>query len=184
MAELVYSVNASLDGYMEDAAGSIDWTEPSEELHRFINARLRGIGTFLLGRRMYETLRVWESGMDGTEQPDYIREFAGIWKDADKVVYSRTLSEPSTARTRIEGEFSADTVRELKAGAGRDLLVGGPELAAVAIGAGLVDSYELYVVPVVLGAGKRALPDVRIDLALAEKHRFESGTVYLRYRVR
>ena len=184
MAKLIYPAIASVDGYVADEAGKFDWAEPDEEVHTFLNDLERPIGTHLYGRRLYEVLVAWEA-MDGPDQPPHILDFAKIWQAADKIVYSRTLETVSSAKTRIEREFDSEAVRELKATAERDLLVGGPELAAEAIRAGLVDEYQLFLAPVVVGGGKRALPDgVRVDLELLDERRFASGFVYLRYGVR
>jgi dihydrofolate reductase len=184
MARLVYFAIASLDGYVADADGKFDWAEPDEEVHSFANDLARPIGTYLYGRRLYEVMLAWEAlALEG--QPAFIQDFATIWRAADKIVYSRTLQEPASARTRIERAFEPDAVRRLKAEAERDLGVGGPELAAEAIRAGLVDEYSLLVAPVVVGAGKRWLPDdVRIDLDLVDERRFGNGTVHLRYGTR
>ncbi len=184
MARLIYSAIASLDGYTADASGSFDWAAPSAEMHAFVNDLEREAGTYLYGRRMYETMAVWET-MDVSGEPEPMRDYAEIWRAADKVVYSRTLAEPSTARTRIERDFDPETVREMKASAGRDLAIGGPGLAAHALRAGIVDECQLFLVPVVVGGGTRALPDgLRLDLELLDERRFESGAVYLRYRSR
>ena len=156
MARLIYSTIASLDGYIADAAGKFDWAAPDEEVHTFVNDLSRSVGTYLLGRRMYEVLAYWDDPPALDEQPSFVQEFAEIWQAADKVVYSRTLETARTARTRIERDFDADAVRQLKAQSDHDLAVGGPELAALAIKAGLVDDYQLFVVPVVVGAGTRA----------------------------
>ena len=185
MAPLVYAAITSLDGYTEDASGSFDWAAPDEEVHAFVNDQERSIGTYLYGRRMYETMRAWEHPEAFADESAAAREYAAIWQAADKVVYSRTLQQPSTARTRLEPEFDPDAVRKLKAGADRPISVGGPELAAAALRAGLVDEVALFVTPVVVGGGKPALPrDLRLGLDLAEVHRFTHGAVYLRYRVR
>jgi dihydrofolate reductase len=186
VARLIYNAIASLDGFSEDAEGKFDWAAPDDEVHAFVNELQRPIGTYLLGRRMYETLVFWESPPDLANQPAVVRDFAEIWKGADKIVYSRTLSMASSARTRIEQDFDVQSVRRLKATASRDLTVGGPELAGQAIAAGLVDELELFLVPVLVGGGKRALPDngVRLDLELVEERRFGNGTAYLRYRLR
>jgi dihydrofolate reductase len=184
MAKLIYSAIASLDGYVEDARGKFDWAAPDEEVHTFVNDLERSAGTYLYGRRMYETMRFWESLSDPTVQPSFAQDYATIWQAADKIVYSRTLQTASTARTRIEREFDAEAVRQLKTTSARDLTVGGAELAAQAIEAGLVDEYGLFVVPVIVGGGKRWLPEsgVRVDLELEDERRFRNGTVYLRYR--
>ena len=183
MANLIYSVIASLDGYIEDEDGRFDWAEPDEEVHAFVNDLARPVGTHLIGRRMYETMVYWESPPALASQPRFVQDFAAIWQSADKIVYSRTLQSVDGARTRIERHFDPEAVRRLKATAGRDLTVGGPELAAQAIETGLVDEYQLVLVPVVVGGGKRALPDhVRVNLELLDERRFGNGTVYLRYR--
>jgi dihydrofolate reductase len=184
VAKLIYSAIASLDGYIEDASGQFGWAAPDDEVHAFVNDLERPVGTFLFGRRMYETMVYWENPPDLAHEPQPVQDFAQIWQAADKVVYSKTLSSPSSARTRIERDFDVEAVRQLKEAASRDLAVGGPELAARAIAAGLVDEFQLFLVPVVVGGGKRALPDgVRLDLELLDERRFGNGTVYLRYRL-
>ena len=184
MAKLIYSAIASLDGYIEDASGQFGWAAPDDEVHAFVNELERPVGTYLYGRRMYDTMVYWESPPDLARQSKAVQDFAQIWQAADKVVYSRTLSSPSSARTSIERELDVDAVRRLKETASRDLTVGGPELAAQAIAAGLVDEFQLFLVPVVVGGGKRALPEgVRLSLELLDERRFGNGTVYLRYRV-
>jgi dihydrofolate reductase len=185
MAKLTYTALMSLDGYVADEDGKFDWAKPDEEVHTFVNELERSVGTHLYGRRMYEVLVAWETMHERPGQPPYILDFAEIWQAADKIVYSRTLETASSARTRIERDFDPDAVRALKATAEADLLIGGPELAAVAIRAGLVDEYHLFLAPVVVGGGKRALPDdLRVDLELLDTGRFSSGFVYLRYRTR
>jgi dihydrofolate reductase len=185
VANLIYSTITSLDGFVEDRSGRFDWAHPDEELHAFVNDLERRVGTYLYGRRMYETMAFWESPSSLADQPRYIQEFADVWQAADKVVYSRTLATVTTSRTRIEREFDAEAVRRLKATEPRDLTVGGPELAAHAIEAGLVDEYHLFLVPLVVGGGKRFLPDgVLVSLELLDEHRFRGGVVYLRYRAR
>ena len=185
MASLIYSAIASLDGYIADEDGKFDWAEPDEEVHSFINDLERPVGTLLLGRRMYEVLAYWDDPPAVDEQPSFVQEFAEIWQAADKVVYSRTLETARTGRTRIEHDFDPEAVGRLKSQSDRDLAIGGPALAAQAIRAGLVDEYHMFVVPVVVGAGKQALPrDVRIELELLDKRRFRNGTVFLRYRTR
>jgi dihydrofolate reductase len=182
MAKLIYPAIASLDGYVADENGNFDWAEPDEEVHTFLNDLERTVGTHLYGRRLYEVLVAWETVDARSDQPAYILDFAKIWQAAEKIVYTRTLETVSSARTRIEREFDPEAVRELKRTAERDLLVGGPELAAQAIRAGLVDEYHLFLAPVVVGGGKRSLPDgVRVDLELLDERRFWSGFVYLRY---
>jgi dihydrofolate reductase len=186
VAKLSYYAISSLDGYIEDADGKFDWAEPDEEVHAFVNDLVRPVGTYLLGRRMYETMVFWESPPDLVEQPPFVQDFAEIWQRADKIVYSKTLQMLSSARTRIERHFDPDVVRQLKATAGPDITVGGPELAAQAIGAGLVDAYHIFLVPVLVGGGKHSLPDdnVRASLELLGERRFRNGTVYLHYRTR
>jgi dihydrofolate reductase len=185
MASLIYSTTASLDGYIADELGKFDWAEPDEEVHTFINDLGRPVGTYLLGRRMYEVLAYWDDPPALDEQPSFVQEFAQIWRAADKVVYSRTLETARTARTRIERDFDAEAIRQLKAQSDHDVTVGGPDLAAQAIRAGLVDDYQLFVVPVVVGGGKQALPrDCRIELELVDERRFRNGTVFLHYRTR
>ena len=183
MAKLIYSVIASLDGYVADEDGSFDWAAPDEEVHRFVNDLERPVGTYLMGRRMYEVMRYWETADTVPDQPAHMVDFARVWQDADKVVYSRTLEEPSTARTRVERDFDPDAVRRLKAAADRDLTVGGPALAAQALAAGLVDEGHVFLAPILVGGGTRAFPDkLRVPLELLEERRFGNGTVHLRYR--
>jgi dihydrofolate reductase len=182
MADLIYAALASLDGYIEDEGGKFDWAKPDEEVHSFVNQLERGVGTYLYGRRLYETLAIWET-VPLDDQPEYIRDYAELWRNSDKIVYSRTLDAPSTPRTRIERDFDADAVRRLKGEAERDLAVGGAELAAQALRAGLVDELHLLLAPVLVGGGKRALPDdVRLPLDLVGERRFGSGFVHLHYR--
>jgi dihydrofolate reductase len=185
MAPLIYSLACSLDGYIEDPSGSFDWSEPDEDVHSFINERLRGVGTYLFGRRMYETMRVWDDPAAFAGDSAAMWAFAEIWQASDKVVYSRTLPVVSTGRTRLEREFEPDVVRRLKEEADRAIEVGGPGLADAAFRAGLVDEVYLYVAPVVVGGGKPVLPSgVRLDLDLREVERFGNGTVFLGYSVR
>jgi dihydrofolate reductase len=184
MANLIYSAIASLDGYVADEDGRFDWAEPDEEMHAFINDLERPVGTYLYGRRMYEVMVAWET-MNVPNQPPFIRDFAEIWQAADKVVYSKTLETVSSTRTRIDRNFDAETVRQLKAAAERDVTVGGPDLAGQALKAGLVDELHLFVAPIVVGGGKRSLPDgVRLGLELLDERRFGNGMVHLRYRTR
>ena len=182
IARLIYSTIASLDGYVADADGNFDWAAPDEEVHAFVNELERPVGTYLYGRRMYETMKVWET-MDA--EPDLgpaMRDFTAIWRAAEKVVYSRTLEAVSSARTRIEREFDPEAVRRLKAAAARDITVGGPELAGRALAAGLVDELQVFLAPVVVGGGNPRLPaDLRLDLELLEERRFANGTAFLRY---
>ena len=183
MAKLIYSAIASLDGYIEDESGSFDWAAPDDEVHAFVNDLEREVGTYLLGRRMYETMVYWETGPPEDEASAVARDFAAIWRAADKVVYSKSLESASTARTRVEREFDPEAVRQLKASAQRDISVGGPALAAQALRSGLVDEVHLFVAPIAVGGGKPALPDgVRLELELLDERRFANGTVFLRYR--
>lgn len=182
MAKLHYTAITSLDGYVADADGRFDWSEPDEEVHAFVNDLERPIGTYLLGRRMYDVLVAWET-MDTADEPPAMEDYAGIWRTADKIVYSRSLDVVTSAKTRLERSFDPDEIREMKTSAERDLSVGGPDLAAQAFRAGLVDEIQLFLAPVVVGGGTRALPgEVRLDLELLEERRFGNGTVYVRYR--
>jgi dihydrofolate reductase len=185
VAKLIYSVIASLDGCVEDKRGNFDWGEPDEEVLAFVNELERPIGTSLYGRRMYETLVYWETNGDGADQSLASREFALLWRTAEKIVYSRTLPTASSTRTRIERDFDPTAIRRLKESSTRDLSVGGAELAGVAMAAGLVDEIHLLLCPVVVGGGKRALPDdVLVELDLLDEQRFGSGVVHLHYGVR
>lgn len=182
MAKLIYTSIASLDGYVEDAAGNFDWAAPDEEVHAFVNDLEREVGTHLYGRRMYEMMVYWETDDD---QAAVARDYAEIWRAAEKVVYSRTLQAVSSKRTRIEHEFDRDAIERMKQTSGSDISIGGAELAGQAIAAGLVDELQLLLVPVLVGGGKRALPnDVRVQLEMLEERRFDSGVMYLRYDVR
>jgi dihydrofolate reductase len=185
MAKLIYSAIASADGYVEDAAGRFDWAAPDDEVLRFVNDLERPVGTYLYGRRMYETMRYWQTADTVPGQSASALEFAGIWQTAEKIVFSTTLASASSARTRIERTFDPTVVRRLKSAAEHDMTVGGADLAGQAIKAGLVDELQLILVPVVVGGGKRALPDgVRSDLELLDTRRFAGGAVYLRYRAK
>jgi dihydrofolate reductase len=180
MVKLIYTAIMSLDGYVADEKGNFDWAEPDEEVHTLVNDLERPIGTYLYGRRLYEVMVAWETITD--EQP-FIKDYAEIWRAADKIVFSKTLETVSSERTRIERTFDPDAVRKMKEAADRDISVGGPTLAAHAIQAGLVDEIHLFLAPVVVGGGARALPDgVRLPLELLDERRFGNGTVYLRYR--
>jgi dihydrofolate reductase len=182
MAKLIFSAAASLDGYVADRDGKWDWSRPDEEVHSFINDLQRPLRTHLYGRRMYEVLSAWED-LDLSDEPGYIAEFAEIWRNMDKIVFSRTLPDVSTSRTRLERSFDPEAVRELKASAETDLVVGGPELAGQAMQAGLVDEIHLFLAPAVVGGGKRVLSEgLRLDLELLEQRRFRNGTVHLHYR--
>ncbi|ADD39949.1 dihydrofolate reductase family protein [Stackebrandtia nassauensis] len=183
MARLVYSAIMSLDGYIADENGEFGWAMPSDEVHGFINDRMRSIGTHLYGRVLYETMTGWETDPSLAEQP-LGRDFAEQWQAADKIVYSTTLDKPVTAKTRIEREFDPVVVQGLKDTAEADLLIGGPVLAAHAFAAGLVDVCELYVVPVIVGGGHLGLPEgLFLNLELLEERRFANGFVLLRYKV-
>jgi dihydrofolate reductase len=182
VAKLIYSAITSLDGYVADEDGNFDWAEPDEEMHTFVNELERRVGTYLYGRRMYEVMGAWET-MDLSEQPPFIRDYAEIWRAADKIVYSRTLETVSSARTRLEGDFDPESIRRMKGLEGPDISVGGPDLAAQAIEAGLVDQCHLFLTPIVVGGGKRSLPNnIRLKLELLDERRFGNGVVHLHYR--
>jgi len=184
MAKLIYVANVSLDGYIEDAHGSFDWTAPSDEVFTFITDLVRPVGTYLYGRRMYETMVVWETQPELAAQSDLMADFANLWQAADKVVYSTTLQVVPTANTRLERRFDPDSVREIKESAASDLTIGGAALTAHAFNAGLVDECQLFIYPVLVGEGKPAFPtDARIRLDLLEERRFGNGVVNLRYRI-
>ncbi|MDQ3875017.1 MAG: dihydrofolate reductase family protein [Actinomycetota bacterium] len=184
MAKLIYSAIESLDGYIEDEDGKFDWAEPDEDVHAFINDLERPVGTYLYGRRLYDVMTAWET-LALADQSPFMRDFAEMWRAAEKIVYSQTLQAVSTARTRIERDFKPEAVRQMKAAARHDIAVGGPALAAQAFEAGLVDELHLFVAPIVVGGGKHSLPDqVRFELELLDERRFGSGMVHLRYRTR
>jgi dihydrofolate reductase len=184
MANLIYSTLASLDGYVADEAGKFDWAEPDEEVHSVFNDLERPVGTYLYGRRMYEVMVAWEA-MDLRDQPPFIRDYAEIWRAADKIVYSKTLETASSARTRIERDFDPEAIGQMKAATERDISVGGPDLAGQAIRAGLVDELHQFLAPIVVGGGKPSLPDdVRVELELLDERRFGNGVVWLHYRAR
>jgi dihydrofolate reductase len=183
VAKLIYSAITSLDGYVEDEDGNFDWSAPGEEVHSFVNDLERPVGTYLYGRRMYEVMVVWETPQTFADPSPAMQDYAEIWQAADKIVYSKTLDTASSARTRIARDFDPEAVRQMKAAAGRDISVGGPELAAQAFRAGLVDECHLFLTPIVVGGGKRALPDnVRLELELLDERRFGNGVVHLHYR--
>jgi len=185
MARLIYSAIASLDGYVADENGDFDWAAPDEEVHAFVNDLERPIGTSLYGRRMYDVMAAWETMDTGTDQPSVIRDYAGIWRAADKIVYSRTLERVRSARTRIARDFDPEAIRQMKANAERDMSVGGPDLAAQALKAGLVDEIHLFLMPIIVGGGTQALPDhVRLKLDLLDERRFGGGVLHLHYRTR
>jgi dihydrofolate reductase len=184
MSKLIYIANVSLDGYTEDSHGNFDWTTPTDEYFAFITDLVRSSGTYLYGRRMYETMAVWETDPSVAAQSELMSDFANVWQAANKVVYSTTLPEVSTSRTQLERNFDPDAIRAMKASAAKDLTVGGPNLAAHAFKAGLVDECHLFIGPVFLGAGKSSLPqDMRADLELLDERRFRNGVVYVRYGI-
>jgi dihydrofolate reductase len=179
-AKLIYSAITSLDGYVADEDGKFDWAQPDEQVHSFVNDLERSVGTYLYGRRMYEVMVAWETI---TDQSPVIQDYAEIWRAADKIVYSKSLEAVSSARTRLERDFDPEAVRQLKAQAGHDISVGGPDLAAQAIEAGLVEAFHLFLSPIVVGGGKQSLPDnVRLQLELLDERRFGNGVVHLHYR--
>lgn len=185
MAKLIYASNMSLDGCTEDAEGGINWAPPDDDVFASITEVMRSAGTYLYGRRMYETMAVWETDPTLATRSDLTAAYANVWQAADKVVYSSTLAAPVTANTRLDRHFDPRAVADMKAAADRDLLVGGPNLAGQALAAGVVDELVLYVWPIVLGGTTPALPTgTRADLELIDQHRFSSGAVRLRYRVR
>jgi len=184
MAQLIYSAITSLDGYIEDSSGAFDWAEPDADVHACVNDLERQAATYLYGRRLYDTMAAWET-MPAEGGAAVTADYAEIWRSADKIVYSRTLTSPRTARTRIEPEFVPADVRRMKDEAAAPISVGGAQLGGVALGAGLVDEVRLFVNPVVVGGGKRALRDgIRLDLDRVESRRFANGVVLLRHRVR
>ncbi len=184
MAKLIYLTNVSLDGYIEDEHGAFDWAPPDDDVFAASTALLRSVGTFLYGRRLYETMSVWETNPALAEQSDLTADFADAWQAADKVVYSTSLTAVSTATTRLERDFDPDAVQELKAAAASDLTIGGTNLAAQALATGLVDECQLFVWPMILGGGTPALPaGIRTDLELLDEHRFDNGVMHLRYRI-
>ena len=183
MAKLTYVTNVSLDGFIEDAQGNFDWTDPSDEYFTFITDLVRPVGTWLYGRRLYEAMAVWETEPALAAESELMADFAHVWQSGDKVVYSTTLPDVSTAKTRLERRFDPDAVRAMKQSADRDLTIGGSAVAAPAFHAGLVDACHLFVSPVVVGDGKPAFPrDARIRLELVEERPFANGVVYLHYR--
>jgi len=185
MAKLVYTAITSLDGYIEDEEGRFGWAVPDAEVHTFVNDLERPIGTHLYGRRMYETMAVWQTVGDEPGVPAVEADFAEVWRALDKVVYSRTLDAVSTPRTRLEREFDPDAVRRIKESADRDISVSGPDLAQHAFAAGLVDAVNLFVFPVIVGGGKPGLPrGVRVELQLLDERRFGNGVVHMHHRTR
>lgn len=185
MAQLIYSAISSLDGYTEDRDGKFDWAAPDEEVHRFINNLERTAGTYLYGRRMYETMMVWETNPNLAADSPVTRDFAEIWQAANKIVYSKTLNTVSTRKTQLERTLDPEAIRQLKEAVEHDILIGGPELAAQAFRSGLIDECHLFLTPIIGGGGKQSLPDnIRLELELLEERRFGNGTVFLRYRAR
>ncbi len=185
MAKLIYSAITSLDGYVADEGGNFDWAAPDEEVHTFVNDLERSVGTYLFGRRMYEVMVYWETAHALVDQPPFMQDFAEIWQATDKVVYSKTLKTVSTTKTRIERAFDPQVIRQMKASEGRDISVGGGDLAAQALKAGLIDECHLFITPIVVGGGKPSLPtNVRVKLELLDERRFGNGVVHLHYRTR
>ena len=185
MAKLIYSALTSLDGYISDEKGNLDWAEPDEEVHTFVNDLERSAGTYLYGRGMYAVMVAWETLPTTADQPPFINDYAQIWQAADKIVYSRTLPTVSSARTRLERDFDLGALRQLKATVQRDLTIGGPSLAAQALEAGLVDECRLFITPIVVGGGKQFLPNhINLKLDLLDERRFGNGVIFLRYRIR
>lgn len=184
MGKLIYAAIASLDGYVEDEDGRFDWAMPDEQMHAFVNDLERPIGTYLYGRRMYETMVFWETAGSEVAESPVFADYAEIWRAAEKVVYSQTLQTVSSERTRTEREFDPDAVQRLKRSSATDIAIGGAELAGQALGAGLVDECHLFLCPIVVGGGKRALPDgIRTSLELLDECRFPNGVVHVHYRV-
>lgn len=184
MGKLRYTAITSLDGYVADADGSFDWAAPDEAIHAFVNDLEREVGTYLYGRRMYEVMRYWETAATGDDEPRTLADYAEIWQAADKIVFSATLDDAPTARTKLERRFDPADVRAMKQTSDRDFSIGGPGLAGAALRAGLVDEIRRFVVPAIVGGGTAFLPhDLRIDLELVDERRFPNGTVYLAYRV-
>jgi dihydrofolate reductase len=185
MAKLIYSAITSLDGYVADKNGKFDWAAPDQEVHAFVNDLERKIGTYLYGRRMYEVMLYWETAPTEGDSPFVERDYARIWRAAEKIVFSKTLAKPSSTNTRLERQLDPDAIRKTKAGSSRDFSVGGPALAGQAIKAGLVDEIHLFLHPIIVGGGNQALPDdVRVRLELLEENRFGNGVAHLHYRTR
>ena len=185
VANLIYSAICSLDGYIEDKEGKFDWAMPDAEVHGFVNDLERSAGTYLFGRRMYQTMMVWETDPSIAKLSPQTHDYAEIWLAANKIVYSKTLEKVSTTKTKLEREFNPDDIQRLKKTADGDILIGGPNLAAHAFRAGLIDDCQFFLTPVVVGGGKKAFPeDVKINLELLEERKFKSGMVYLRYQIK
>jgi dihydrofolate reductase len=185
MAALIYSAICSLDGYVADREGAFDWSMPDAEVHAFVNDQERAVGTAIYGRKMYDVLKVWQDdGWMGEEPDPIMRDYAEIWRATDKVVVSSTLTAPATPRTRIVSSFDPEAIRALVRDAGTDVSIGGPTIAGEALRAGLVDEVRLFLSPVAVGGGLRALPDdLRLDLSLLDERRFGNGVVHVRYAV-
>ena len=184
MSRLIYAAITSLDGFVADEHGNFDWAAPDEEVHMFVNDLERKVGTYLYGRLMYETMVYWETAHEIPDQPPGVLDYATIWRSTDKVVYSKTLTATASARTRIERDFDPEAVRAMKAGATRDITVGGPHLAAAALKAGLVDELQVFLTPMVVGGGNHYLPEgFRQNLKRVEEHSFRGGVIFLRYRL-
>lgn len=188
MGKLIYLITTSLDGFVADTEGNFDWAMPSEEVHAFVNDIVRNVGTSLLGRKMYEIMKVWDiiptqgtnEAMDGPSEA--MNDFAGIWQAGKKIVYSGSLSELTIANATIERVFDPETIQKLVSGSDTDFDIGGPHLAAEAIRAGIVDEYHQFIVPVMIGSGNHWLPkDVRNKLKLVDVRKFENGFVHLQY---
>jgi dihydrofolate reductase len=186
MAKLMYTAITSLDGYVADAEGNFDWSAPDDEVHTFVNDLERSVGTYLYGRKLYDVMAAWETMHQGDDElPAVMRDYTAIWQAADKIVYSNTLAEPKSRRTRIERSFDPDAVRALKETASANLSIGGPHLAAQALAAGLVDEVQVFVSPVAVGGGTSFLPQgLRLELQLTDEYAFRNGVVYLGYRLR
>ncbi len=185
MARLIYSALASLDGYIEDQNGNFDWAMPDEEVHAFINNLERTAGTYLLGRKMYETLMVWETDPSLAADSPLMQDYAQIWQAAEKIVYSKTLTTVPTRKTTLEQNFDPARIKALKKTAQQNIVIGGPNLAAHAFSEGLIDEFHLFLMPIVLGGGKPCLPDnLRLGLELLAERRFQNGTVYLHYQIK
>lgn len=186
MGKLIYTAITSLDGYTADPSGNFDWSAPDDEVHTFVNDLERPIGTYLMGRRLYDVMVAWETmHLNDDDQPAVMRDYTAIWQAAEKVVYSGTLTEPASRRTRIERTFDVDAVRALKESSSANISIGGPTLAAQALAAGLVDELQLFISPVVVGGGLRFLPDdLQLTLELHDDYQFRNGVAYLAYRIR
>ena len=184
MAKLIYVANVSLDGFIEDEHGGFEWTEPDDEQFAFVTDLVRPVGTYIYGRRLYETMAVWETDPSLAAQSELMADFAAVWQAADKVVYSTTLDAVSTGKSRLERNFDPDSVRKMKGTASRDLMVGGANIAAQAFGAGLIDECHLFICPAIVGRGKPSLPgELRAKLELLDERRFDNGVVYVRHRI-